>query len=68
MVFFSRRKEITNELITAVIDDGKGNIWIGTDNKGIYISYHQDGKGYERLSKEVDNPFSLPKQSYLLFL
>ena len=64
---FPGEKEITNELITAVIDDGKGNIWIGTDNKGIYISYHQDGKGYERLSKEVDNPFSLPNNHICCF-
>ena len=64
---FPGEKEIANELITAVIDDGKGNIWIGTDNKGIYISYHQDGKGYERLSKEVDNPFSLPNNHICCF-
>lgn len=65
-ISFPGEKEITNELITAVLDDGKGNIWIGTDNKGIYITYHQN-KSYERLSKEVDNPFSLPNNHVCCF-
>ncbi len=63
---FPGESEITHELITAVIDDGKGNIWIGTDNKGIFIS-HLQSNSYKRLSKKADNPFSLPNNHISCF-
>lgn len=52
------RKELATALITAVMDDGNGNLWIGTDDKGVYISYNQD-KRLVRINKKSDNPFSL---------
>lgn len=52
------RQEVTDALITAVMDDGDGNLWIGTDDKGVYISYNQD-KQLVRINKKSENPFSL---------
>ena len=52
------RKELATALITAVMDDGNGNLWIGTDDKGVYISYNQD-KRLVRINKKSGNPFSL---------
>lgn len=52
------RKELATALITAVMDDGNGNLWIGTDDKGGYISYNQD-KCLVRINKKSGNPFSL---------
>lgn len=52
------RQELENALITTVMDDGNGNLWIGTDDKGVYISYNQD-KRLVRINKKSDNPFSL---------
>lgn len=56
---FSGHEEINNELITNVIDDGDGNIWIGTDSKGIFISCKEKNR-VERIYRDIDNPFSLP--------
>ena len=50
------RQEVTDALITAVMDDGDGNLWIGTDDKGVYISYNQD-KQLVRINKKSENPF-----------
>lgn len=52
------RQELANALITAVMDDGNGNLWIGTDDKGVYINYNQD-KRLVRINKKSGNPFSL---------
>lgn len=58
-VSYIGEKELANALITTVMDDGSGNLWIGTDNKGIYISYNHD-KRLVRMNKKAENPFSLP--------
>lgn len=34
--------KLKNTILTSLTDDGKGNIWIGTENEGITI---YDGKG-----------------------
>lgn len=52
------QQELASALITTVMDDGNGNLWIGTDNKGVYISYNQD-KQLIRINKKSENPFSL---------
>lgn len=45
--------------ITALSDDGKGNIWIGTDSRGIIISHFQE-QTYTRLHKGSNMSHSLP--------
>ena len=30
-------KALQNQLLVALTDDGKGHIWIGTENEGIYL-------------------------------
>ena len=40
------------------MDDGDGNLWIGTDNNGIYISLI-DNNSIVTLKKEPGNPFSV---------
>lgn len=51
-------KTISDNLITSVLDDGNGNIWIATDNRGIYVKPAHRG-GYEHIAKEAGSPFSL---------
>lgn len=51
-------KELENALITTVMDDGYGNLWIGTDNKGIYVRYSHK-RQLVWINKSTDNPFSL---------
>lgn len=58
-VSFAGQDELKNDFITAFMDDGSGNIWIGTDNKGIYIINNRNDH-FTRLYKEADNLFSLP--------
>ncbi|NDV58247.1 two-component regulator propeller domain-containing protein [Bacteroides sp. 519] len=65
-VQFPGYADINTELITNVLDDGDGNIWIGTDSKGIYISYDKDKK-VERINRDIDNPFSLPNNHISCF-
>lgn len=48
-------------MITTITDDGKGNIWIGTDGRGIFICPYDKEKGkVTRLFKDVDKLYSLP--------
>ncbi len=61
------RQELTNALITTVMDDGNGNLWIGTDDKGAYVSYNQD-KQLMRINKKPENPFSLADNHINCFL
>lgn len=51
------QEELANALITTVMDDGNGNLWIGTDNKGVYINYNYGGQ-LTWVNKSA-NPFSL---------
>lgn len=46
-------------MITTVTDDGKGNIWIGTDNSGIFIC-HQGQRTITPLYQKADQMYSLP--------
>lgn len=61
------RQELTNALITTVMDDGNGNLWIGTDDKGAYVSYNQD-KQLMRINKKPENSFSLVDNHINCFL
>src|SRR5699024_2475515 len=45
--------------VTAVIDDGKGNIWIGNDNTGITI-YNINSNECTEIMYEKNNRFSIP--------
>ena len=49
----------TYYFVTAVIDDGKGNIWIGTDNMGIII-YNINSNECTEIEYEKNNRFSIP--------
>ena len=51
-------RDLSNALITTVLDDGEGNLWIGTDNKGVYIRSKEDCRLIS-VNKKSDNPFSL---------
>ncbi len=44
--------------VTCVIDDGKGNIWIGTDNAGIIV-YNTSTDQYSAITYKQNNPFSI---------
>lgn len=57
-ISYSGEKELADALITTVIDDGNGNLWIGTDNKGVYISDNLQKK-LVWMNKNTDHPFSL---------
>lgn len=67
-VNFPGQEKLSNEhnVITTVTDDGKGNIWIGTDNEGIYIC-HRDINHFTRLYKENKKLFSLPSNHITCF-
>jgi len=52
--------------VTAVIDDGKGNIWIGTDNGGITI-YNTSTNKYTQLEYKINNLFSIPSNHIKCF-
>lgn len=60
---FAAQTELSRErtMITTITDDGKGNIWIGTDGRGIFICPYNKEKGkVTRLFKDVDKLYSLP--------
>lgn len=52
--------------ITTVTDDGKGNIWIGTDSKGICIC-HKTEKQFTQFCKKANQLFSLPSNHITCF-
>ena len=62
------KKDITKTktIITNVEDDGKGNIWIGTDNKGIIVS-SIDKEKISHIYKKSDKLFSLPNNHITCF-
>lgn len=45
--------------VTDVIDDGKGNLWISTDNSGIIVYDKSDGSSYKMLKGE-NEAYSIP--------
>ncbi len=52
--------------VTEIIDDQKGNIWIGTDNAGIYI-YNLSSKQITSIKADSENPFSIPSNHISYF-
>lgn len=56
---FTDQNNHTYYFVTAVIDDEKGNIWIGTDNTGITI-YNTNSNEYTEIEYKKSNPFSIP--------
>lgn len=52
--------------VTTVIDDGKGNIWIGTDNAGITV-YNSNTKQYSAITYKQDKQFSIPSNHIKCF-
>lgn len=58
-IHFPGEKILENDFAKSIIDDGKGNIWIGFNSKGIYILNNRLNK-LTSIHRENDNPFSLP--------
>ena len=56
---FTDRDNRAYYFVTAVMDDGKGNIWIGTDNTGITI-YNTSSDECSEIEYEKSNQFSIP--------
>lgn len=56
---FSSKKELDGIYLTTVMDDANGNLWIGTDNRGILI-YSPGQASMKRISTIPGNHFSLP--------
>lgn len=55
---FAEENILFSDFVTAVLDDGKGNIWIGTDDAGIII-YNQEKKEFKQMKYEKNNLFSV---------
>lgn len=55
-----------NNNITSITDDRKGNIWIGTDNNGIFI-YNIENRSINQIYKEAYRPFTLPSNHITCF-
>ena len=53
--------------VTTVTDDGKGNIWIGTDNSGIIVS-HLARQTFTHINKESGRMYALPSNHITCFL
>ena len=68
-VFKSGRNENDNiggSRITAIAEDGEGNIWIGTKSKGISVLHFENGL-ISHFVNEPGNSVSLPENSVLGF-
>ncbi|SEU11024.1 Signal transduction histidine kinase [Draconibacterium orientale] len=52
--------------ITSIMDDGHGNIWIGTDSDGITV-YNLHEKSYRNIKYDQENSFSLPSNHIKCF-
>jgi signal transduction histidine kinase/DNA-binding response OmpR family regulator/ligand-binding sensor domain-containing protein len=52
--------------ITSVTDDGKGNVWIGTDDNGIFVYNFSSGTSYH-IYKETNDVYSLPSNHVTCF-
>lgn len=52
--------------VTTLIDDGKGNIWIGTDNEGVTILNSIDN-AFSQIKYDPQNPFSIPSNHIKCF-
>lgn len=61
-----REIEKKHIVITRVTDDGKGNIWFGTDNLGIFIRYKNRNE-LTHIQRNVNKRFSLPTNHITCF-
>lgn len=57
-VHFLGQDIIQTDIVKSVIDDGNGNIWIGTNSKGVYILNEQKNK-ITHINRDSEAPFSL---------
>lgn len=58
-IHFLGQDIIQTDIVKSIIDDGNGNIWIGTNSKGIYILNEQKNK-IIHINRDSESPFSLP--------
>lgn len=66
ITIYNKKNSIADNNITSIIDDNKGNIWIGTDNNGIYI-YNINDQSIKQIHKEAYRPFSLSSNHITCF-
>lgn len=57
-VHFLGQDIIQTDIVKSIIDDGNGNIWIGTNSKGVYILNEQKNK-IIHINRDSESPFSL---------
>lgn len=58
--------QLNTIILTALIDDGKGNIWIGTENEGVFI-YNRKRNKVEIFSRKEEEEFSLACNHVIAF-
>ena len=58
MFEFPGKETIQSDIVKAIIDDGNGNIWIGTNSKGIYI-LNEQADNLMHIHRDSGTPFSL---------
>lgn len=59
LIHYSERDWLKTDFVKSIIDDENGNIWIGTNSKGIYILNDQSDK-FTSINRDSEAPFSLP--------
>ncbi len=57
-VELSEKDILKADFVKTIVDDGDGNIWMGTNSQGIYI-FAKDKNSFVQIDQNVDNPFSL---------
>ena len=57
-VSFSSQQILDTELINAIMDDGRGNVWIGTNNQGILVE-NKTLMSFTHLCSLPESPFAL---------
>lgn len=50
---------LKNDFVKSIVDDGDGNIWMGTNSQGIYI-LPKNKSNFISIERNAENPFSLP--------
>ena len=58
-VHFWEADILKTDFIKAIVDDGAGNIWMGTNSQGIYI-LDKGQNNFMQIDRSIENPFSLP--------
>lgn len=60
LVHFLGEEVLKTDFVKSIIDDENGNIWIGTNSKGIYILNSRQQDKLTPINRDSEAPFSLP--------